>query len=137
MNQVFADTLYWVASITPGDAWHVPSLRAAATLGPVQLVTTEEVLVEVLSAYAGRGEYLRNEALKMVRAILTNTHVAVMPQTHQSFTAGVNFYADRADKAYSLVDCISMYTMHQMGLTEALTNDHHFAQEGFAVLIKP
>ena len=49
MKQVFADTLYWVASITPGDPWHAPTLRAVAALGPVHLVTTEEVLVEFLS----------------------------------------------------------------------------------------
>src|SRR5438094_962135 len=44
MKQVFADTLYWVASITPGDPWHAPTLRAVAALGPVHLVTTEEVM---------------------------------------------------------------------------------------------
>ena len=104
MKQVFADTLYWVASITPGDPWHAPALRAVAALGPVHLVTTEEVLVEFLSAYAGRGEYLRHEALQTVRAILRNVHVTVRPQTHQSFMMGVDFYASRADKAYSLVE---------------------------------
>ena len=126
MKQVFADTLYWVASITPGDPWHAPTLRAVTTLGAVHLVTTEEVLVEVLSAYAGRGAYLRQKAMQTVRAILGNVHVTVRPQTHQSFMTGLSFYASRADKAYSLVDCISMHTMRQMCLTEVLTNDHHF-----------
>jgi predicted nucleic acid-binding protein len=67
MKQVFADTLYWVASIAPGDPWHVPALRAVAELGPVQVVTTEEVLVEFLSAYARRGEYLRGKAVQTAR----------------------------------------------------------------------
>jgi uncharacterized protein len=71
MKQVFADTLYWVASMTPGDPWHAPTLRAVAVLGPAHVVTTEEVLVEFLSAYAGRGEYLRHKAMQTVRAILT------------------------------------------------------------------
>ena len=135
MKQVFADTLYWVASITPGDPWHAPTLQAVAALGPAHLVTTEEVLVEFLSAYAGRGEYLRHKAMQTVRAILTNVHVTVTPQTHQSFMTGLDFYASRADKAYSLVDCISMCTLRQMGITEVLTNDHHFTQEGFTILI--
>jgi len=111
MKPVFADPLYWVARITPGDPWHAPTLRAVAALGPVHLVTTEEVLVEFLSAYAGRGEYLRREAMKTVRASLGNVHVTVRPQTHQSFMTGLDFYARRADKAYSLVDCISMHTI--------------------------
>jgi predicted nucleic acid-binding protein len=84
----------------------------------------------------GRGAYLRQEALKTVRAILGNVHVTVIPQTHESFVKGVDFYASRTDKAYSLVDCISMRTMREMGLTEVLTNDHHFTQEGFTILIK-
>jgi len=135
MKQVFADTLFWAASITPGDPWHAPTLRAVAELGPVQLVTTEEVLVEFLSAYAGRGEYLRGKAVQTVRAILANVSVTVQPQSHESFVSGLGLYAARLDKAYSLVDCISMHTMQEMGLTEVLTNDHHFTQEGFTVLI--
>ena len=135
MKQVFADTLYWVASITPGDPWHAPTLRTVAALGPAHVITTEEVLVEFLSAYAGRGEYLRQKAMQTVRAILTNAQVTVTPQTHQSFMTGLDFYASRADKAYSLVDCISMCTMRQMGLTEVLTNDHHFTQERFTILV--
>ena len=38
------------------------------------------------------------------------------------------------DKAYSLVDCMSMELMRQRGITHALTNDHHFAQEKFTVV---
>ena len=49
---------------------------------------------------------------------------------------GLDFYASRTDKEYSLVDCISILTMRQMNITDVLTNDHHFTQEGFTVLIK-
>lgn len=48
MKQVFAETLYWVASIMPGDSWYAPTLQAVAALGPMDLVTTEEVLVAFL-----------------------------------------------------------------------------------------
>jgi len=136
MKQVFADTLYWVASLTPGDPWHAPTLEAVATLGAVHLVTTEEVLVEFLSAFAGRGAYLRSKALQTVQAIVANVFVTVRPQTHESFMAGLDLYASRADKAYSLVDCIAMQAMREMGIGEVLTNDHHFTQEGFTILIK-
>ena len=74
MKQVFADTLYWVASITPGDPWYAPTLQAVAALG----------LVEFLSAYAGRGAYLRQEALRTVRAILDNAHVIPYSRRHMS-----------------------------------------------------
>jgi predicted nucleic acid-binding protein len=135
MKRVFADTFYWVASITPSDPWHSITVQAVKALGQVNVVTTEEVLVEFLSAYAGRGEYLRKIAIQTVRSIMDNQQVTLVPQTHGSFLEGLSLYAQRADKAYSLVDCISMHTMREMGLTDVLTNDHHFTQEGFTVLI--
>ena len=33
MKQVFADTLYWVASITPGDPWYAPTLAGGRSSG--------------------------------------------------------------------------------------------------------
>ena len=136
MKQVFADTLYWVASLIPGDPWHAPTLQAVELLGPVHLVTVEEGLVEFLSAFASRGPYLRSKALQTTRAIVTNATVTVRPQTHESFVSGLDLYANRPDKEYSLVDCIAMNAMREMGLNEVLTNDHHFTQEGFTILIK-
>jgi len=61
--------------------------------------------------------------------------VIVRPHTHQSFLDGFALYKARPDKEYSLTDCISMEAMHQEGITEILTNDAHFRQEGFTVLL--
>jgi predicted nucleic acid-binding protein len=46
----------------------------------------------------------------------------------------LTLYESRPDKEYSLTDCISMQTMRRARLTEVLTNDHHFTQEGFTIL---
>jgi predicted nucleic acid-binding protein len=46
----------------------------------------------------------------------------------------LNLFEDRPDKGYSLTDCMSMQVMRRDGLTEVLTNDHHFSQEGFRIL---
>jgi len=136
MKRVFADTLYWVARIAPGDPWYGPALRAVKANRPTHYVTTQEVLVEVLSLCAGRGPLLRRFALQTVRATFSSENVTVVPQSEESFLAGLELYANRADKEYSLVDCISMQTMGQMGIQEVLTNDHHFTQEGFEILIR-
>lgn len=40
------------------------------------------------------------------------------------------------DKGYSLVDCISMTTMRRHGILKILTNEHHFMQEGFNVILR-
>ena len=70
----------------------------------------------------------------MARQILRNPNIQVVPQTRASFESGVELYERRLDKEYSLTDCISMETMRNQGLTEVVTNDQHFAQEGFALL---
>ncbi|HMG73540.1 MAG TPA: hypothetical protein VK582_08565 [Pyrinomonadaceae bacterium] len=42
---------------------------------------------------------------------------------------------ERPDKGYSLTDCISMNVMRERGLTDVLTNDPHFRQEGYRPLL--
>ena len=79
---------------------------------------------------------MRKQAAKMVRLILENPNVTVIPQTRDSFLKGLTFYESRNDKEYSLIDCISMNVMKNESLVEVLTNDRHFEQEGYTVLIK-
>ena len=66
---------------------------------------------------------------------LADPLVIVRPQTHQSFLDGFALYKARPDKEYSLTDCISMEAMRAEGITEILTHDSHFTQEGFTILL--
>ncbi|OEU49429.1 MAG: nucleic acid-binding protein [Desulfuromonadales bacterium C00003096] len=134
MKTVFADSHYWIALIRPGDQWADAAKVARSLLGDALIVTTDGVLVEFLTALS-RGEHMRKQAAKMVRAILENPNVKVIPQTRESFLKGLAFYENRSDKGYSMTDCISMNVMKAESLAEVLTNDRHFEQEGFTVLI--
>ncbi len=58
----------------------------------------------------------------------------VVPADRRLFNAALQLYEDRPDKKYSLVDCMSMIVMRERGITHAITNDHHFQQEGFTVV---
>ena len=71
-----------------------------------------------------------------VAGLIENPALLVIPQSRESFLAGLELYRARPDKGYSLTDCISMHTMRQHGITEVLTNDRHFEQEGFRVLFR-
>jgi predicted nucleic acid-binding protein len=132
---VFADTLYWGAALHPQDQYRTHVIRAREALGEVRLVTTDEVLTELLDGLAQCGTHLREAAARAVRMILDDRRVTVHPQSRQSFLAGLRLYEQRSDKGYSLVDCISMTTMSRQGIMEILTNDHHFIQEGFRVVL--
>jgi predicted nucleic acid-binding protein len=133
---VFADTLYWGALLHPQDQYRIRAVRARAAVGEALLVTTDEVLTELLDGLAQRGPGLREVAAQAVRRILTDSRVRVHVQSRASFLAGLRLYEQRFDKGYSLVDCISMTTMRRHGISEVLTNDHHFTQEGFEALLR-
>jgi len=136
MKTVFADSLYWIAIAKPGDQWSRPAKAAKQGLGEAGIVTTDEVLAEFLNMLCPGGPSLRKTAVRMVQAILDNPNVKVVPQTRDGFLAGLQRYDARQDKKYSLTDCISMNVMKAQGISEVLTNDHHFEQEGFVVLVK-
>ncbi len=135
MKRVFADTFYWLAISNPADQWYDLVQISTSALGILQIVTTDEVLMEFLTGMSGLGRHNRLEAVQTVRDVLNDENVRVISQTHQSFLNGVDLYERRADKGYSLKDCISMNTCRQEKLKEVLTNDHHFTQEGFTALI--
>ncbi len=134
MKKIFADTFYWVALINPQDDWHQKILEISYSLEETILVTTEEVLIEVLAFYSKSGYHIKKRTTNFVNSILASSQVEVIEQTHQSFSLGLKLYQQRLDKGYSLTDCISMNTMKQLGIIEILTHDYHFTQEGFMIL---
>jgi len=135
MKTGFTDSHYWIAIVKPGDQYAETAKTARASLGNAFIVTIDEVLTEFLTALSS-GAHMRKQAAKMVRAILNNPNVRVIPQTRDSFLKGLAFYENRSDKNYSLTDCISMNAMRAESLIEVLTSDRHFEQEGHTVLIK-
>lgn len=135
MRAAFVDTFYWVALANPRDQWHQRAMRVSGSLGQARLVTTDEVLVEFLTLLSSYGPEMRQTAVRLARSIFRDPNIQVLPQTRNSFLSGLELYEGRLDKQYSLTDCISMQTMRDHGLTEVLTNDDHFTQESFRILL--
>lgn len=134
MKKWFVDTSYFIAIIMPKDEWH----EAAMNLGVFehsQVVTTEEVLIEVLNFFSGFGPGLRARVASLIRGVLLNSNFEIAVRDDQSFLDAISLYESRLDKGYSLTDCISMKVCRDLGITEVLTHDNHFAQEGFTVLL--
>jgi predicted nucleic acid-binding protein len=130
MNRAFADTVYWVARINARDQWHA----TYKAVGVLKLVTTDEVLDEVLAHFSAFGPAMRSRAAAIIRQILNHSGIEVVPQSRRSFLDALALYEARPDKDYSLTDCASMVTMRAQGITEVLTRDAHFVQEGFILL---
>ena len=68
MEKVFVDTVYWIAAINPKDQWAAAARAAKSQLGrQTLLITTDEVLAEVLTAFSKKGRQPGREQGKRLR----------------------------------------------------------------------
>ncbi|TRT54917.1 MAG: PIN domain-containing protein [Microcystis aeruginosa Ma_QC_C_20070703_M131] len=135
MKIVFVDSLYWIALINPKDQWHSVTVEAKKRYGSAKFVTTEAVLIEVLNYFSTYGARFRFISSQVTRAILDDPDIEVLPINSSLFLSGLNLDEQTLDKGYSMVDCISMMAMKNRDISEVLTHDKHFSQEGFNILL--
>ena len=133
MRHVFADTFFFLALLNDEDQAH-PEARAFATQESPAYLTTEWVLTEVADAFC--APQARRQFLRLLELLAADSGSIVVPSSHQLFEQGVQLFSKRMDKHWSLTDCLSFVVMHEHGVTEALTGDHHFEQAGFKPLLK-
>lgn len=133
MNARFADSFYYLAIINPNDAFHERAVRVSDCFEG-QVVTTAWVLTEVADALAAPAQ--RASFLSLLETLRDDAEVTIVPAQEDIFEAGIDLYARRPDKEWSLTDCISFIAMQEHGITEALTGDHHFEQAGFVALLR-
>jgi len=98
------------------------------------LITTAWVLTEVADGLASADN--RGRFIALLQFLRSNKHAILLPLDQSTFDRGVELYAERPDKDWSLTDCISFVVMREHGLKDALTGDHHFEQAGFKALLK-
>jgi predicted nucleic acid-binding protein len=132
--EVFADTFYWIALINPADQWHQDAKLFSQANEQTSLVTTEAILTEVLNYFSEAGDVKRAAAADISDRAMNHVSTVVLPQTREVFASGFDLYKARPDKGYSLTDCMSMIEMRDRDITDVLTHDRHFAQEGFNLL---
>lgn len=132
MTPWFADSVFYFALLSESDEYH--DIAVVHSRAERRMVTTQAILTEVADGLAGAHE--RDRVVKLVNALLASPAVTVVPASASLFERGMELYRSRPDKEWSLTDCMSFVIMHEHGLTEALTADHHFEQAGFAALLR-
>jgi predicted nucleic acid-binding protein len=135
MKQVFADACYWIALANPKDQHNTDAKAASLKLVAARIVTTDAIMIEFMDFNSKLGESMRQIAAQMYAKTRTNINVHVVPHNRDFLTDATELFEKRKDKKYSLTDCISFTVMNELGITEALTHDHHFTQEGFTILM--
>lgn len=137
MRQVFVDSAHYIAVLNRRDGLHQRALRVAHVLEEesARFVTTDAILVEVLTHQSSFGPEPRAVAAELVDQLHRSASIEVVPQTPALFAAGVDLYRRRLDKSYSMVDCMSMVVCRGHGIQDVLTADRDFEQEGFTILL--
>ena len=74
-------------------------------------------------------------ALTFVTDLLENPDIETIWVDEELHQEAVNLLINRMDKTSSLCDAVSFVLMRRQGLTDALTTDRHFEQEGFVRLL--
>ena len=133
MTPIFADTSYYLALANSSDQHHRAAYQYTKDFAGT-FMTTAWVLTELanfLSHPANRSMFL-----SLLRDLRDDPRVTIVPPSEEVFERGLDLYARRSDKDWSLTDCISFVVMKQFGLITALTTDHHFEQAGFTSPLK-
>jgi len=133
MTVRFADTSFYIGLFNPQDETHAKA-RHYAMQGDLSVLTTAWVLAELANYLASTPN--RSLFVSFVKDLRRNPRVTIVPPDADLFERGMHLYDDRADKSWSLTDCISFLVMERHEVTEALTTDHHFEQAGFTILLR-
>jgi predicted nucleic acid-binding protein len=97
-------------------------------------VTHSYVLAEFV-ALAHARRLPRMAALTFVRDLVENPDIDTVWVNEALHREALALLMARPDKTYSLCDAVSFVLMRQRHVSEALTTDHHFEQEGFQRLL--
>ncbi len=98
-------------------------------------LTTNYVLAEYTALALIRG-LPRKTIIEFSQAALSDETLEIVWIDEDLHSKAVELLKKRADKNYSLCDATSFIVMNENGISEALTTDKHFEQEGFIRLLK-
>ena len=133
---VFVDSAYLIALAASDDQHHRDALDLAEEFDndDARFVTTRAVFLEIGSAMSKRR--LRRAACEIFDEMESDDRVSLVELEPPVLAAAQTLFRERADKEWSLTDCISFVVMREWGVSDALTTDVHFEQAGFRALLR-
>ena len=99
------------------------------------LLTTNYVLAEFVPLSSARGKN-RRETLAFINDILRVPRLKLIWIDEKLHNQAMELLDKRLDKNYSLCDAVSFVVMREREMSESLTTDRHFGQEGFIKLLQ-
>lgn len=110
--------------------------QACVTYQKATIRLTHNYIIAEYVALANARRFPRTFVLNFVVDLLGNPDIETVWVDESIHQAAVELLTLRQDKTYSLCDAVSFVLLRQRGMTEALTTDRHFEQEGFVRLLQ-
>ena len=130
---IFVDTSGWADPILQNTPYFAQMRAFSQQLlaSGRSVITTNYVLAELVALLTTRSHLSRDQVLLFLDGIMQMAQLQIVHvDPAQDADAWAMLHQNR-DKDWSLVDAASFVVMRQMGINEAFTSDHHFAQAGF------
>jgi predicted nucleic acid-binding protein len=130
---ILYDTGYLIALFHQRDELHERAVAWSCALREPAVVT-EYVLLEAVNRLSVPAKRARAHALLV--QVESDPECEVIRADRRLWSAGVESHRQRADKEWSLTDCVSFVVMAERGIRRPLAYDHHFEQAGFEALLR-
>ena len=109
--------------------------QARVTYQAARVGLTHSTILAEFVALAHARRLPRLAALTFVTDLLDNPDIETVWVDEPLHREAMALLLARLDKTYSLCDAMSFVLMRRRNLSEALTTDRHFEQEGFRCLL--
>ena len=129
---IFLDTGYVLALANSADKYHGVALRAASIHQP-PFLTTDAILIELGNALSKRPS--RAVVMYTINDLRSDPNIEIVSVDRALFEDAWTLFCSRADKDWSVTDCMSFVIMQERSVSDVLATDRHFAQAGFHNLL--
>jgi uncharacterized protein len=130
-KEIFIDTGAWLALVDRSDQFHTDATDIYRTVlkQPGKLVTTNLIIAETYNLIHRHVGY--TQAIKFLESLRKTSRLIKVYANEVLDTEAEETLRNYKDQDFSLTDAISFAVMHERGITEAFTFDHHFQIAGF------
>ncbi len=135
MKLLFVDTSGWISLVNKSDSFHQKATEIYHNKYSegYRIITSYGILLETGNGLSNFR--LRPMAVNLKRKLDNSPRIEQVEIDEELYQEGWKLYAERLDKDWGIVDCISFIVMERFGIAEALTADKHFEQAGFIKLL--
>jgi predicted nucleic acid-binding protein len=133
---VFVDSFAWIAAINKTDNYHAVVLKTLENLikHKTKLFTTSFIVIETINALS-KVEF-RKSVIEFVGKLQKSPSAEIVKITDEIYNSAWELYKQRKDKNWGITDCTSFEVMRLFDIKKAFTNDKHFEQAGYSLVLK-